>query len=73
MPVWAAQAHQRDKLERLCRNIARSAVSEKRLSLTAQGKMYYEQKTPYSRSNGVAVFALLKLLSFQDLRVTSLS
>jgi hypothetical protein len=29
----AAKAHQQDKLERLCRYIARPAVSEKRLSL----------------------------------------
>ena len=32
-----AQAHQRDKLERLCRYIARPAVSEKRLSQAGQG------------------------------------
>ena len=32
-----AKAHQRKKLERLCRYIARPAVSEKRLSLTAHG------------------------------------
>jgi hypothetical protein len=38
---------QRDKLERLCRYITRPAVSEKRLSLTAQGSVRYELKTPY--------------------------
>lgn len=43
----AAKAHQRDKLERLCRYIARPAVSEKRLSLTAHGKVCYQLKTPY--------------------------
>jgi len=43
----ATKAHQRKKLERLCRYIARPAVSEKRLSLTAHGKVRYELKTPY--------------------------
>ena len=35
----AAKAHQRDKLEHLCRYIARTAVSQKRLSLTAHGQV----------------------------------
>ncbi len=43
----AARAHERKKLERLCRYIARPAVSEKRLSLTANGSVRYELKTPY--------------------------
>jgi hypothetical protein len=43
----AAKAHERKKLERLCRYISRPAVSEKRLSLTAQGKVRYQLKTPY--------------------------
>lgn len=43
----AAQAHQREKRERLCRYIARPAIAEKRLSLTAQGKVRYQRKTPY--------------------------
>ncbi len=43
----ATKANQRNKLERLCRYITRSAISEKRLSLTSQGKVRYELKTPY--------------------------
>jgi hypothetical protein len=43
----AATAQQRDKLERLCRYVTRPAISEKRLSLTNQGKVRYELKTPY--------------------------
>ncbi len=39
-----AEAHQRDKLERLCRYISRPAVSEKRLALTANGQVRYELK-----------------------------
>jgi hypothetical protein len=35
----AVRADQRHKLERLCRYISRPAVSEQRLSLTAQGKV----------------------------------
>ncbi len=37
----AAQAWERDKLERLCRYISRPAVSEKRLSLTSAGNIRY--------------------------------
>ena len=33
----AAEAHERQKLERLCRYIARPAISEKRLSISPQG------------------------------------
>ncbi len=42
----AAKAHERKKLERLCRYIARPAVSEKHMSLTAQCKVRNELKTP---------------------------
>ena len=38
----AAQAWERQKLERLCRYISRPAVSEKRLSLTASGSIRYD-------------------------------
>ena len=41
-----AEAYPRDKLERLCRSIARPAVSQKRLSLLAEGRIRYELKTP---------------------------
>ncbi len=44
----SARAHERHKLERLCRYITRPAVSNKRLSLTRNGKVRYELKTPYS-------------------------
>jgi hypothetical protein len=42
----AAAVQQRDKLECLCRYIIRPAVSEKRLSLTNQGKARYELNPP---------------------------
>ena len=38
----AAQAWERDKLERLCRYISRPAVSEIRLSLTSAGNIRYD-------------------------------
>ena len=34
----AAEAHESQKLERLCRYIARPAISEKRLSISPQGQ-----------------------------------
>jgi len=43
----AAKAHERKKRERLCRYIARPAVSEERLSLTPNGNIHYQLKTPY--------------------------
>ncbi len=43
----AARADERKKLERLCRYVSRPAVSEKRLSLTPNGAIRYQLKTPY--------------------------
>jgi len=52
----AAKAHQHDKIERLCRYIARPAVSEKRLSLTTTGKVRYELKTPFRNGTTHVLF-----------------
>jgi hypothetical protein len=52
----AARAHEREKLERLCRYIARPAVSEKRLSLLSNGKVRYELKTPYRDGTTHVIF-----------------
>ena len=43
----AAEAHESQKLERLCRCIARPAISEKRLSISPQGRVRYQLKTPW--------------------------
>lgn len=43
----ATRADQRQRLERLCRYISRPAISEKRLSLTPNGNVRYQLKTPY--------------------------
>jgi hypothetical protein len=52
----AARAHEREKLERLCRYIARPAVSEKRLSLLSNGHVRYELKTPYRDGTTHVIF-----------------
>jgi hypothetical protein len=46
--VVAAQEWERSKLERLCRYITRPVVSEKRLSMTGSGNIWYQLKRPYS-------------------------
>ena len=43
----AAQAHESRKLERLCRYITRPAIAERRLSISPQGRVRYELKTPW--------------------------
>ena len=42
-----AEAHERDKLERLCRYITRPAIAERRLSISPHGRVRYELKTPW--------------------------
>ena len=52
----AVKANERDKLERLCHYITRPAVSEKRLSLTKDGDVRYELKTPYRDGTTHVIF-----------------
>ncbi len=59
----AAQAWERDKLERLCRYISRPALSEKRLSLTSAGFIRYKLKTPYSDGTTHVIFEPLDFIS----------
>ena len=59
----ATRAHERDKLERLCRYIARPAVSTKRLSLTRHGKVRYELKTPYDDGTTHVLFEPLDFIA----------
>jgi hypothetical protein len=53
----AAEAHEGQKLERLCRYIARPAISEKRLSISPQGRVRYELKTPWKTERAQRVKA----------------
>jgi hypothetical protein len=61
---------QRDKLERLCRYITRPAIAERRLSLTNQGKVRYELKTPYRDGTTHVIFEpvdfIAKLAALND-------
>ena len=59
----AARADERKKLERLCRYIARPAVSEKRLSLTGNGNVRYELKTPYRDGTTHVIFEPLDFIA----------
>jgi len=59
----AAQAWERQKLERLARYITRPAVSEKRLSLTPSGNIRYQLKTPYSDGTTHVIFEPLDFIA----------
>jgi hypothetical protein len=59
----AAKAGERKKLERLCRYIARPAVSEERLSLTDSGKVRYRLKTPYRDGTTHVIFEPLDFIA----------
>ena len=57
-----ATAHQRDKVERLCRYIARPAIASGRLALTAQGQVRYTLKTPYRDGTTHVIFEPLEFM-----------
>ena len=59
----AARAHQRWKVERLCRYIARPAICAKRLSLTSTGKVRYELKTPFRNGTTHVIFEPLDFIA----------
>jgi hypothetical protein len=59
----AARAHERSKLERLCRYISRPAVSEKRLSLMRNGNIRYQLKTPYRDGTTHVIFEPLDFIA----------
>ncbi len=44
----SCKARQRKKLERLCRYTTRPPISEQRLSLSSNGQIIYQLKTPYN-------------------------
>jgi hypothetical protein len=52
----ATKAHERAKLERLCRYVSRPPVSTKRLSLTRNGQVRYELKTPWRNGTTHVIF-----------------
>ena len=59
----ATKANKRSKLERLCRYITRPAVSTKRLSMTRNGRVRYELKTPWRNGTTHVIFEPLDFIS----------
>lgn len=59
----AARAYEHQKLERLCRYISCPAVSEKRLSLTPDGYIRYQPKTPYRDGTTHVIFEPLDFIA----------
>ena len=59
----SARANERAKLERLCRYITRPAVSTKRLSMTRNGRVRYELKTPWHNGTTHVIFEPLDFIS----------
>jgi hypothetical protein len=58
----ATNANERAKLERLCRYITRPAVSTKRLSMTRNGQVRYELKTPWRNGTTHVIFEPLDIM-----------
>jgi len=59
----AARADERKKLEWLCRYISRQAVAEKRLSLTPNGNVCNQFKTPYRDGSTHVIFEPLDFIA----------
>ena len=59
----ATEADERQMLERLCRYIARPAVSTERFSLTNQGHIRYALKTPYRDGTTHVIFEPLDFMA----------
>ena len=59
----ATMANERCKLERLCRYITRPPVTTKRLSMTRNGRVRYELKTPWRNGTTHVIFEPLDFIS----------
>ena len=59
----ATKANERVKLERLCRYITRPAISTKRLSMTRNGQVRYELKTPWQNGTTHIIFEPLDFIA----------
>ena len=59
----AARADERKKLERLCRYVSRPAIAEKRLTLTPNGNVRYQLKTPYRGGTTHVIFEPLDFIA----------
>ncbi len=59
----AAEAWERDKLERLCRYVTRPPVADKRLSLAPDGNIRYKLKTPYRNGTTHVILEPMDLMA----------
>lgn len=59
----SAKSSQRDKIERLCRYIARPAISGQRLERLPDGKISYKLKTPYKNGTTHVLFEPLDFIA----------
>jgi len=59
----AARANERDKIERLCRYIARPALASSRLSLTREELVRYAFKTPWRDGTTHVLFEPLDFIA----------
>ena len=59
----SAKAHERAKVERLCRYITRPAVSTDRLERLPDGNLSYELKTPYKNGTTHVIFEPLDFIA----------
>lgn len=58
----ACKSNQRKKLERLCRYVARPAISEQRLSLASNGNVVVALKTPYDDGTSHVVLSPMEFM-----------
>jgi len=58
-----AKSHQRVKVEKLCRYIARPAVSAQRMARLRDGRISYELKTPYKNGTTHVIFEPLDFIA----------
>ena len=59
----ATKANERAKLERLCRYVTRPPVATNRLSMTRNGRVRYELKTPWHNGTTHVIFEPLDFIS----------
>jgi hypothetical protein len=57
------EAHQRDKLEKLCRYITRPAIANERLSINDRGQVIYRFKQPFRDGSTHVVFEPLDFIA----------
>ena len=62
------EANQRDKLEKLCRYIARPAIANERLSTNERGQIVYKFKQPFRNGTTHVVLEPLELMAHTHVR-----